>query len=92
MAKKKHHDDDDEELDAETYLDVPKPRLARMEPLPRRSVMPPLSVGDVIAILALLVVSGALLAEGYAKDFKDYSKEIVALFAVVVGFILGRKL
>jgi hypothetical protein len=91
MAKKKD-DDDDEELDAETYLDVPKPNRARLEPLPRRSVMPSLSVGDIIAILALIVVSGALLAEGYAKDFKDYSKEIVALFAVVVGFILGRKL
>jgi hypothetical protein len=91
MAKKKHHDDDDEELDVETYLDVPKPNRTRLEPPPRRGVMPTLSVGDIIAILALLVVSGALLAEGYAKDFKDYSKEIVALFAVVVGFILGRK-
>jgi len=92
MGKKKHQDDDDEELDVETYLDVPKPNRPRLEPPPRRSVMPALSVGDIIAILALLVVSGALLAEGYAKDFKDYSKEIVALFAVVVGFILGRKL
>jgi hypothetical protein len=91
MGKKKH-DDDDEELDTETYLDVPKPRAPRMELFPHRNVMPSLSVGDIIAILALLVVSGALLAEGYAKDFKDYSKEIVALFAVVVGFILGRKL
>jgi hypothetical protein len=53
--------------------------------------LPALSVGDVIALLALAVVSAALLLEGYNKDFKDYSKEIVALFAIVVGFLLGRK-
>jgi hypothetical protein len=53
--------------------------------------LPTLSVGDVIALLALAVVSAALLLEGYNKDFKDYSKEIVALFAIVVGFLLGRK-
>jgi hypothetical protein len=92
MGKKKHHDDDDEELDdAEAYLDVPEPRLLRLEPLPRRSLLPSLSVGDVIALLALAVVSAALLLEGYHKNFTDYSREIVALFAVVVGFLLGRK-
>ena len=41
--------------------------------------------------ILLAVVSAALLLEGYNKDFKDYSKEIVALFAIVVGFLLGRK-
>ena len=93
MGKKKHHDDDDEELDdAEAYLDVPEPRILRLEPRPRRGLLPALSVGDVIALLALAVVSAALLLEGYNKNFMDYSREIVALFAVVVGFILGRKL
>ena len=41
--------------------------------------------------LTLIVLSAALLLEGYHKEFKDYSKEIIALFAVVVGFLLGRK-
>jgi len=93
MGKKKHQDDDDEELeDAEAYLDVPEPRRPRPEPPPRRGLLPALSIGDVIALLALAVVSAALLLEGYNKNFTDYSKEIVALFAVVIGFILGRKL
>jgi hypothetical protein len=48
-------------------------------------------VGDILALVALIVLSAALLLEGYHKEFKDYSKEIVALFAVVVGFLLGRK-
>ncbi len=93
MAKKKHHDDDDDELaeDAEAYLDVPNPGAHANEAPPRRGLLPALSVGDLIALLALIVVSAALLLEGYAKDFKDYSKEIVALFAIVVGFLLGRK-
>ena len=93
MAKKKHHDDDDDELadDPEAYLDVPAPRPRAPEPPPRRGLLPALSIGDLIALLALIVVSAALLLEGYNKDFKDYSKEIVALFAIVVGFLLGRK-
>jgi hypothetical protein len=92
MGKKKH-DDDDEELadDTETYTDVPEARPRPYEPPPRRGLLPALSIGDVIALLALIVVSAALLLEGYNKDFKDYSKEIVALFAIVVGFLLGRK-
>jgi len=93
MGKKRHHDDDDDEEladDPEAYLDVPKPRPQAYEPPPRRGFLPALSVGDLIAVLALIVVSAALLLEGYNKDFKDYSKEIVALFAIVVGFLLGR--
>ena len=93
MGKKKHQDDGEEEGadDPEAYLDVPKPRPQAYEPSPRRGLLPALSVGDLIALLALIVVSAALLLEGYNKDFKDYSKEIVALFAIVVGFLLGRK-
>ena len=93
MGKKKHDDDDDDELadDAQTYTDVPDARPRAYAPPPRRGLLPALSVGDVIALLALAVVSAALLLEGYNKDFKDYSKEIVALFAIVVGFLLGRK-
>jgi hypothetical protein len=93
MGKKKHDDDDDDELadDAQTYTDVPDARPRTYTPPPRRGLLPALSVGDVIALLALAVVSAALLLEGYNKDFKDYSKEIVALFAIVVGFLLGRK-
>jgi hypothetical protein len=70
---------------------VPDARPRAYTPPPRRGLLPALSVGDVIALLALAVVSAALLLEGYNKDFKDYSKEIVALFAIVVGFLLGRK-
>jgi hypothetical protein len=93
MGKKKRDDDDDDELsdDAQTYADVPDARPRAYQPPSRRSLLPTLSVGDVIALLALAVVSAALLLEGYNKDFKDYSKEIVALFAIVVGFLLGRK-
>jgi hypothetical protein len=93
MGKKEHDDDDDEMLadDAETYADVPEARPRPYELPPRRGLLPALSIGDVIALLALIVVSAALLLEGYNKDFKDYSKEIVALFAIVVGFLLGRK-
>lgn len=93
MAKKKHDDDDDEGLveHVESYADAPELRPRAYEPEPRRGFLPALSVGDLIALLALLVVSAALLLEGYHKDFKDYSKEIVALFAIVVGFLLGRK-
>ena len=68
-----------------------KAMTLRLEPLRRRSLLPALSVGDLIALLALAVVSAALLLEGYNKNFTDYSREIVALFAVVVGFLLGRK-
>ena len=93
MGKKKHDDDDDDELadDAQTYADVSDARPRAYQPPSRRGLLPALSVGDVIALLALAVVSAALLLEGYNKDFKDYSKEIVALFAIVVGFLLGRK-
>ena len=55
-------------------------------------MLPSLSVGDLLAIIALVVLSAALLLEGYHKEFRDYSREIVALFAIVVGFLLGRKL
>jgi hypothetical protein len=60
-------------------------------PAPQRGFLPPLSIGDILALLTLIVLSAALLLEGYHKEFKDYSKEIIALFAVVVGFLLGRK-
>jgi len=63
----------------------------REPPARQKGLMPALSIGDILALLTLIVLSAALLLEGYHKGFKDYSKEIIALFAVVVGFLLGRK-
>lgn len=103
MTKKKHLEEDDEEggIGAVHYYveapppepDEPPPQEIAAVPLPppRRSVLPALSVGDLIALLTLIVLSAVLLLEGYHKDFRDYSKEIIALFAIVVGFLLGRK-
>ena len=96
MGKKKL-DDGDEPAEAHAEYSSEDERLFPNEPLdlvqPRRKgVLPSLSVGDLLAIVALLVLSAALLLEGYHKEFRDYSKEIVALFAIVVGFLLGRKL
>jgi hypothetical protein len=54
------------------------------------SRLPAFSVGDIISILVLGVLSAALLLEGYYSGFKDYSG-IVTLFAIVAGFLLGRK-
>ena len=91
MGKKKHYDDDDEGLDedGEPLADVAEPRP---QAAPRRQgFLPALSIGDILALLTLIVLSAALLLEGYHKEFRDYSKEIIALFAVVVGFLLGRK-
>jgi hypothetical protein len=95
MGKKKL--DDGEEL-AEAHAEYASQdeRLFPDEPIEivqvrKKGVLPSLSVGDVLAIVALAVLSAALLLEGYHKDFRDYSKEIVALFAIVVGFLLGRK-
>jgi hypothetical protein len=85
MGKKKNNDGDDGE--AEVVADV----AHQPTPPPKQSIMPTLGVGDILALLALIVLSAALLLEGYHKEFRDYSKEIVALFAVVVGFLLGRK-
>jgi len=68
-----------------------RPTFTRRRPRPSRKVLPALSVGDILALLTLIVLSAALLLEGYHKEFRDYSKEIIALFAVVVGFLLGRK-
>lgn len=100
MGKKKNRDDDDmgddEAGDEESLAEAADPGPPDPEtPAPsarRRGLMPALSVGDILALVALIVLSAALLLEGYHKDFRDYSKEIVALFAVVVGFILGRKI
>jgi hypothetical protein len=95
MGKKKL-DDGDEPAEAHAEYASEDERLFPNEPFelvrPRRKgVLPSLSVGDLLAIVALLVLSAALLLEGYHKEFRDYSKEIVALFAIVVGFLLGRK-
>ncbi|HEY7670028.1 MAG TPA: hypothetical protein VH852_05255 [Hyphomicrobium sp.] len=93
MGKKKNYDEDVDEdgiLIAEDPADAPA-QLATPVESRRKGIMPTLSVGDVLALLALIVLSAALLLEGYHKEFKDYSKEIIALFAVVVGFLLGRK-
>jgi hypothetical protein len=88
MGKKKNDDADDHQ----GARGVAEPANESHEPgLRRRSLLPALSVGDILALVALIVLSAALLLEGYHKEFKDYSKEIVALFAVVVGFLLGRK-
>jgi hypothetical protein len=98
MGKKKNHDNNGDG-------DEPAPGGAeaaptdvgtnvRPEPVPspqRKGLMPALSVGDILALVILIVLSAALLLEGYYSGFKDYSKEIIALFAVVVGFLLGRK-
>jgi hypothetical protein len=82
MGKKKYYDDDGEPLSA---ADLEEPLHVRS------GGMPAFSVGDILALVILLVLSAALLLEGYYSGFKDYSKEIIALFAIVVGFLLGRK-
>jgi len=101
MGKKKNNWDDNHAEDAAavpgtgepaTYEVVYEPDVSRKPapPPPRRPVLPALGIGDILALLALIVLSAALLLEGYYKEF-NYSKEIIALFAVVVGFLLGRK-
>jgi hypothetical protein len=90
MGKKKNnHDNDDEDAGAPSVgaWQANEP----VAPPQRKGFLPALGVGDVLALLALIVLSAALLLEGYHKEFRDYSKEIIALFAVVVGFLLGRK-
>jgi hypothetical protein len=86
MGKRKNNDGDDG--DAEVLADVDRQST---RPPKQKGIMPTLGVGDILALVALIVLSAALLLEGYHKEFRDYSKEIVALFAVVVGFLLGRK-
>jgi hypothetical protein len=92
MGKKKNNDSDDEEAGCGAgeapVASAPQERLA---PVEKRGILPALSVGDILALLTLIVLSAALLLEGYHNDYKNYSKEIIALFAVVVGFLLGRK-
>ena len=85
MGKKKYYevDDDGEPLSAAD--------LSEHLHGPRAGGMPRFSVGDILALLILLVLSAALLLEGYYSGFKEYSKEIIALFAIVAGFLLGRK-
>jgi hypothetical protein len=85
MGKKKYDevDDDGEPLHAAD--------LAEFQHARSKGGMPAFSVGDILALLILVVLSAALLLEGYYSGFKDYSKEIIALFAIVVGFLLGRK-
>jgi len=94
MGKKKSDNDEDDENTA-SWTEKAEERPVDYQALPapprRRGLLPALSIGDVLALITLIVLSAALLLEGYHKDFKDYSKEIVALFAVVVGFLLGRK-
>jgi hypothetical protein len=98
MGKKKNHDnngdgDEDAPDGAEAALTNVGTNV-RPEPGPppqRKGVLPALSVGDILALVILTVLSAALLLEGYYSGFKDYSKEIIALFAIVVGFLLGRK-
>jgi hypothetical protein len=100
MGKKKNNTDDivedigDDVYEVHELPDetIPPARPAPQAPSsPRPKMLPSLSVGDILALLTLIVLSAALLLEGYHKEFKDYSKEIIALFAVVVGFLLGRK-
>ncbi len=97
MGKKKNNDYGDDGGEEAVYstgeptrLPVPD-RPPEPPPAPQKGIFPALSVGDILALLTLIVLSAALLLEGYHKDYKDYSKEIIALFAVVVGFLLGRK-
>jgi len=87
MGKKKNNDGDN------GFSEQAKPNRPHEPDAPprRKGILPSLSVGDILALVALIVLSAALLLEGYHKDFKDYSKEIIALFAIVVGFLLGRK-
>jgi F0F1-type ATP synthase membrane subunit c/vacuolar-type H+-ATPase subunit K len=90
MGKKKNDDEDNDDVQAETEALLPIAH--EVQPNPRqRTFLPVLGIGDILALLALIVLSAALLLEGYHKEFRDYSKEIVALFAVVIGFLLGRK-
>jgi hypothetical protein len=93
MGKKKNNDIADDQAedsaDEQAYRQ-PEPEPRQVEPR-RRGFLPPLSVGDILALLTLAVLSAALLLEGYYSGFRTYSKEIIALFAVVVGFLLGRK-
>ena len=97
MGKKKSHDDDgDGDEPGTRRADAASDRCAHRPPEPAAArsaggLLPALSVGDILALLTLIVLSAALLLEGYHKEFKDYSKEIIALFAIVVGFLLGRK-
>jgi hypothetical protein len=102
MAKKKNHDhhgngDEPEPEPAAAPPSEPRPEGHPGEPAAggpqaqRKTLLPALSVGDILALAILTVLSAALLLEGYYSGFKDYSKEIIALFAVVVGFLLGRK-
>ena len=85
MGKKKYYevDDDGEPLSAAD--------LAEHLHGPSAGGMPRFSVGDILSLLILLVLSAALLLEGYYSGFKEYSKEIIVLFAIVAGFLLGRK-
>ncbi len=89
MGKKKN-DREDDAGPAEDHADEPVYCEPPPSP-PQKRMLPSLSVGDILALLTLIVLSAALLLEGFHKEFKDYSKEIIALFAVVVGFLLGRK-
>jgi hypothetical protein len=43
---------------------------------------------DVISVVVVLALSAILLFEAYHRA--GYSKEIVALFGVVVGYVLGK--
>jgi hypothetical protein len=90
MGKKKNNDDAEHTAPAVVEPACSDPREPGV-PLRRKGLLPALGVGDILALVALIVLSAALLLEGYHKEFKDYSKEIVALFAIVVGFLLGRK-
>jgi hypothetical protein len=85
MGKKKYYEEDD---DGEPLSGA---NLAEPLHAPSKGGLPAFSVGDILALLILLVLSAALLLEGYYSGFKEYSKEIIALFAIVVGFLLGRK-
>ena len=93
MGKKKFYeeDDDGEPLSAADLPEDRRMHAAWAPGAPGKGRMPAFSVGDILAIVILLVLSAALLLEGYYSGFKDYSKEIIALFAIVAGFLLGRK-
>ncbi len=91
MGKKKNNDTADDQAEAPANEQVYRqPEPQQCEPR-QRGFLPPLSIGDILALLTLIVLSASLLLEGYYSGFRAYSKEIIALFAVVVGFLLGRK-
>jgi len=50
------------------------------------------TISDVLALLVAIVLSAVLLVEtAKLTELKDFSKEIIALFGIIVGYLFGRK-